>query len=447
VASGGTVTVDSGTYTATATVSMTSCSNVIMTFQSGAELTLANGVGTDVFDVTKCTNCVFYYLNINGNGANENPSNAENRGMEVYDCSKCEVIGATITNCNRNGFGTSDDQTGDVPSGIVDSTISYCDWNGANMGSGSTDSQGDYFIGNTVTEVGDVGVTNYGVGSIVADNYIYNIQLGTHTDAEWGIATEGNGWEYIVNNTCVNCKTGIEMAPDTSAVQDDYIAYNNVTNCLYGMSITSSGHNVITHNYISGWSAAQSYYCGLGLYSETGDIITDNTLVDTSASSGLTAPISGTESNTFIGNNTITIPTSGGVAGIVISGSNNYVEGNNVQAGIGIQISSSSSGTHVYQNTLTNCPTQISNSGTGTATSFSTPAQVFVDDPSYFGTISPSAGSYSETGSVTITLTPNTGYYAVLNVDGSNVTLSNNQYTLSMASDENAYAIFTTNSK
>ncbi len=44
---------------------------------------------------------------------------------------------------------------------------------------------------------------------------------------------------------------------------------------------------------------------------------------------------------------------------------------------------------------------------------------------------------------MTISLTPSIGYYPVLNVDGVNVTLTNNAYALSMSNDPRVYVIFT----
>jgi hypothetical protein len=60
-------------------------------------------------------------------------------------------------------------------------------------------------------------------------------------------------------------------------------------------------------------------------------------------------------------------------------------------------------------------------------------------------TTSPVSGtySYSNTTQTIITVTPNSGYNAVLNVDGSNVTLTSNAYTVNMNQDHFAYVLMT----
>jgi hypothetical protein len=184
---------------------------------------------------------------------------------------------------------------------------------------------------------------------------------------------------------------------------------------------------------------AEDYATGavFDAYSTQGfDIVSFNTLTG----GGSNAVVSEMADNAVV-NNTITLSGSG-LTGIQIAANSNLAEGNTIQATTGITVSGS--GNRVYNNNLVGCKTQVSNGGSGTITAFASPALLTLNCPSCYGSVSMAAGSYSESTSsqVTITLTPNANYNAVLNVDGANATLTGNSYKLSMSGDHFAYVMF-----
>jgi parallel beta-helix repeat protein len=447
VASGGKITVEPGTYTASTTIMVKHCANVTLVFESGAVLTIGNDLNSDVLDLWYDTNCSLLNLNINGNGQNQaGGSSATSRGLEMYDCSNCVAIGAKITDCSKNGFGTSDDTTTDLPNGIVNSAITFCGWNGITLAAGGT----AYAINNTVAYCSDVGITNYGVGDTVIGNFVYDMNGTTNTRAHWGIAVEGGGWDLIENNTLLNDKTGICLAPDTGqTVQSNLVISNNLINCGTGIADSSVGYNTIIQNQITNWgSIASGYYdYGLGIVGCVNDILASNTLTNTNTTSVAFVIYTATSVNESICNNLITTQTASGQTGILaLTGANStLIEGNKIQATTGISIDGSTcNNNRVYQNNFFNCKAQISNTGTNTITDKPKTSLLTINCLSLNGAVTPSAGTYLESSSnqVTITLTPNTNCAGTLNVDSLNVTLTDDEYILPMTQDHYTYVLF-----
>ncbi len=460
VSSGGTITVLPATYTAAATVYMEYCTGVTLVFQSGAVLTIGNGVDGTVLNIWYDTNCTFVNLSINGNAQNQvTGSGATSCGVKIYDSSGCFVTGSTITNCAMQGFVANDDVAGDLPNGIVNSTITFCGWNGITLGTGGPDTIGAYAINNTVAYCSDVGITNYGIGDYVVGNFIHDMNgiTGGGGNAHWGVGVEDNGYDLISNNIMVNCRIGISIVGTVSTgypVQSNLVIYNSITNCSTGIVTSDTGYDTITRNQITDWSSGYNF--GIREEDGTNNIITSNTLISsgTSAGYGQAAIYSLNTSNSSICDNTVTTQLSADDIGVLIGGGTNgtVIEGNNIQAGTGVYIgsgiygSSSCNNNRLYQNNLNNCTTPITDSGTNTLLLKPNTSILTINCPSLNGAINPLPGTYLESNSsqVTITLTPDTNYNSVLNVDGVNVTLTDNAYTLSMNRDHIVYTIFST---
>jgi hypothetical protein len=476
VATGGTLTVEAGTYTATGTsIVMANCDGVTVNFLPGSLLTIQNWLNISVLQMNYDVNCVLTGINVNGNGQNQYAYWGGD-AISVYDCSNCLVTKATLTNCATYGWTEMDDSNGasDLPNGITNSVLTFCAQNGINLGSsfgnvGSSTTHGAYAINDTVGYSSDVGITNYGVGDKVIGCYVYDMNGTAHLQSHYAIAVEGGGEDIIENNQIVNCNTGIMIgtgtAPPGEPYQGNYIAYNNLTNCTpWGICIshfTGCGNDVITNNTIR--NTVESYAGGSNLcgaiclgdfgspYSTTGDEVTFNS-ISTSVGYANSAIIGCEPIDCAICNNTITVPLALHDVGFLmqLDGSGNVIEGNIITSYCGIEIDSGCSGNRFLQNNLGGCTNEEQDSGTNElwlSSSVSTNTSILtLANPTYGGSVSPLAGSYQLSNSAgsteTITLTPNSSYTPVLNVDGSNVTLTNNQYTLNMGTDHTVYTLF-----
>jgi len=470
---GGTVTVDSGTYVGTyqavpnlisgeptdAWFFMSDCKNENVDFQSGAILTLPNSPSesSTVLCAWYCNNVVFTGMTVNGNAAHETVGQVTD-GVLVYDCNNTVVTHSTIYNCRNYGWSDGSNYN-DVasPSGITYCTLYDCYWNGICFD--NTRDKGDFAIGNTVYNCSDVGISTWTCnGVLIEGNYIYGINgtdgwAGQGTGSHYGMALEEASVNCVVENNIIkDCPClGINLGGDGTGNQNELCMNNSITlTPVSGYEIAISeddnGHSTITENTINGWGQDGAQYGGgLVIYNGTSDIVSFNKLTNTLNPSSSDA-ICADATNSMFYSNTISQPTTG-MSGIEIytGSSNDAVEYNTIKSDVGITVDSGISGTRIGYNTLTSCVTQISGSYTSLPT---TNAILFINCPSIHGTVSPAPGYYSESTSaqVTITLTPETGYTPILNVDGSNVTLSSNSYTLSMTKDQSIYALFATQS-
>jgi hypothetical protein len=441
VSSGGTITVRAATYTATAQIRMTNCNNVKLVFEKGAILTISNNVNAAVLLVSNSNNCNFTNLDIDGNGASQDTSSS---GIVFYLVNNSVINNATITNCRRDGFEVFDDVGGQQSNndGIINSTITFCGWNGITLEGAPNQSHGQYAINNDIAYCGDVGISIYAEASIITGNYVHDMN-GTSgsNNARWGIAVEDNGHSLIANNTLDDCLIGVCLSVGSSSL----VINNNITNCDSGIFATDLGYNIITQNNVTNWGTTYSF--GIALYYGQNNIASFNRLI---SNSGVAIFCHSSTSNAIF-NNAITTNIAASSYGVLTETKTNttIIKGNNIQAKTGITISDATCNNNkITQNTLGNCTTAITNSGTGTIINPSSPnSYTFtLNNPSVHGSVFPSVGthSYSNTSQVLITLTPNTNYNSALNVDGVNVNLTDNTYTLSMNSDHAVYAIFST---
>lgn len=445
-ANGNSLYVSAGTYTGSRDFQMQSCSNEQVVFDPNAVFTISNNLANWLYFNTVLVllydqNCTVTNATINGNAQNQNTIWLTN-GILIVDSGNCTIVGANISNVKRDGFGTSDNYPGDAPNGIINSTVTaYA--NCICLGSIGT-TVANFAINNTCYGCGDVGITDFGANDLIEGNYVHDI-LGTNGDggnAHWGIAVEGAYYSSILNNIVSNCGTGIELSQGNSTLVKGNIV-SNCGDCIGGSDVNvdlhaEQGFNVITNNTLTNWGAQDTPYpAGIWSYGLPNSIISFNTLKGTANQTGIWCWAT---ANSSICNNTITIDTTGTSTGILLQSATNntLIEGNNIQAAKGIYILFSSClNNKISQNTLTNCTTPYTNSGTGTQinpTSSATYTLTF-NNP-YDGS---AEGTYVYSNSTTISISLPSG--SVLNVDGLNVTLTNNAYTLTMNKDHFAYAI------
>jgi hypothetical protein len=436
-----------GTFRGLATFDVQYEVNTNIVFDPNSLLTIANSVNSYVFRLDYSQNCIIQNITINGNSANQ-VSEYYSGGAIFYDCSNCSLIHPTVTNIAGDGFECLDEGgswTYHSPNSVINGNFTYCLWNALTIGGGGADyANGTVISGNEISHCANVAISTYNeTNIIIQNNYVHDMDAtsgGNEAGANchWGLANEESPNSYYTNNTIVNCEAGIVLASGIN-----YVAYNNVINCNTPIYINEAkngcAYNVITHNTITNWNYHFTYWsAAIWDYYSKNNIVSFNTFVNTNATANCpTIWIYDTLNSTFV-NNTITLNTLASSQGLEIDSASNYniISGNNVQAKTGITVSSGCTGNKLSQNTLANCTTQISNSGTGTIinpTSSSTYTLTFDNpyDGSFQGTY-----IYSSSNQLNISLTS-----GVLNVDGSNVTLTSGYYTLSMSQDHYVYAL------
>jgi parallel beta-helix repeat protein len=362
LANGQKLVVQPATYTSTTShIDMTSCTNATVVFESGAIMTIANGLDVTVLELVDCINCTVINAQINGNGLNQNTPWLTD-GILFYNCGGCLVVNATITNIYRDGFATNEDVSGHLPNGIINSTITFCGWNGITLGGGGLDTIGAYAINNTVAYCSDVGITSYGIASVIRNNTVHDMNGTTNTQAHYGIAVEENGNNIIENNTCYNCGNGVNLG----AGGGNTFRYNNFSNCDSGIFVSDAGNNVITQNTVTNWG--ETYSFGIALYWGYNNSVSFNTLTSDKTGQANSFYVYNSSRN-IISNNTITTLTTASSYGayLEVNASNNVIEFNNIQAATGINIHGATCVNNtIWQNTLTNCTTNVRDTGTNT---------------------------------------------------------------------------------
>lgn len=442
VSTGGKITVFPGTYTATASVVMTGCSNINLVFEKGAVLTIGNHVNQNVLLLNYVLDSTFTNVTINGNKANQDTAWTTD-GIYLWNCANVVFVGANITNVFRDGFATANSlpgPSGNSNNGIINSTVWNCDWNSITLGSGGFYTLNDYAINNDIAYSADVGISTYGINTMIRDNYIHDMNGTTDTRAQYGIATEldqvGSGsYAKIINNIIVRCLYGVVLGNDGTG----NLIKNNFINCSSGIA-SSADNNVITQNTIVNVSSGGN--AGIFLELNNNDIVSFNNITcSVGANQAIYLHIS---NNTFISNNTIVSPN----VGVYLDSNvyNSIIENNAVIGITGVKISSSSDINNKISGNTFNCNTNVSNAGTGTIINppFSDSYILIINDPSTDGLITPSVGiyNYHSTSKVSIVLTPPNDYYSALNIDGVNVTLADNTYSLEMNMDHIVYTVF-----
>jgi hypothetical protein len=454
VRNGGIVNVQPGTYTATGTyprIIMQNCVNVIVNFDPASLITIAPNKNDNVFFVQNCTNCVINGARIDGNGANQVTTGVFGWGICLYGSSNIIIRNSNIFNCVLGDIGLFyASNPADTANNIIENNVlGACGWNCITAWGYRT-----VVRNNDISHASDVGVASYEDQTLIQSNHIHDIDGSTgDQNSHYGIAVEGNGsngYNIIENNTIENC-TGnwaVGIAVGTGApVHGNIVRGNVITNCNSGITTEASTGDVISQNQITNWGS-QSGASGIGISRSNNEILTFNTLVSTNTNPGVGAGVFIQTSNySAIHNNTIATQLSAQTVGIyaTTSSNNNLILRNTVLAKTGLQIADgSSNGNGIYENYFTGCTNGVINGGTGTILSKPSTSILNINIPSLNGAGNPTQGRYvySNSSQVTITLSPSSGYTSILNVDGANVSLVGNAYTLSMNRDHAVYAIF-----
>lgn len=436
------------TYTSSAVVYWNKNDSQI-TFEQGALLSPANGVNAPIFEIYNSGSYGYGYhnitirgLQIDGNWLNTGLSSS---GLVVMFSSNVTIIGANITKCRMYGIDIYSEGASN-PSyncSIRDSLVTFSAWNGITLYDSIADYDSKQSVLNTeVAYTSDVGISVYSKGCTIANNFLHD-QNGTYnTQAHYGIDTEAEtgaigGFDLIYNNTLVGGGNGISCEGSSSnLIKDNYV------DCATGVFIDNNGYNVVTQNTIMNYSSGYNF--GIAVYWGKNNIISNNTVEGSSVSAGQTIFVHNS-TNIVIMNNSVVSPQD--AIYVETHADFGIVKTNTVQGTTGIFVGDSS----CINNTLVNniyvsCTTNVTDSGTGTRInpSSSNNYTLTIDDSYCSSTINPveERYSYSNSSSVLITLTPETLYGAVLNVDGVNVTLSSNTYNLTMGTDRAVYAMF-----
>jgi len=442
------VAVRPATYTSTG-VCYWNNNDSIITFEQGALLTPANGVNAPIFQVYNSGAYGYGYRNItiqgiqiDGNWLNTGLSSS---GLVVLFSSNVTVIGANITKCRMYGIEVYSEGSS-YPAyncTVKDSLITFAAWNGITFYDYLANYDSKQSVVNTeVAYCSDVGISIYTKGCTVKNNFLHDMNGTYNTQAHYGIDTEAEtgaegGYNFIYNNTIINGGSGIACEGSrANLVKGNYI------DCATGIFINNDGYNVVTQNAIVNYSSGYNF--GIAVYWGKNNIVSFNTIGSDTGSNDIAIYVHNS-TNMAIMNNTVTSP---GVAiGVETHTNNAIIKTNTVHGITGITIGDSSCiNDTLVGNIYVSCTYDVADSGTGTRINptSSDNYTLTLDDTYYDGTINPIAGrySYANSSSVLITLTPESLYAAVLNVDGTNVTLTSNAYTLGMGVDHVAYAMF-----
>jgi hypothetical protein len=432
--------VESGTYNLNGSICANGKSSITMVFDAGAVLYVANHMNAPAILLNSVypwsannypNNWVIVNGTINGNANNQVPQGnpfafeTQESGI-VIGGNNDRIENMSIYNCRLYGI----DSWGISGTYVNNCTLYNCGSNSITLG-GSNES----IINCNTYGSSDVGISLYGDHTLVQNNYVHDLNgtTGTGGNAIYGIATEGASASYaiIVNNTINNCIAGMYLSQGNELVKN-----NTVTNCHQGIVSNAGGYDVITQNTISYWGHAGGYPAGIILQNVVNDIVSFNTLINNLPDSDMGSAIFLiSSSNCSIGNNTVTVPLTGTYSGFGVyafSSGNNYnlIEGNNIQASIGIKIQSSCLDNKLSQNMLSNCTTPILDSGTGTIINSPSTYTLTICNP-FDGS---AEGTHVYSSGVQITLACSAGF----NVNGLSET---SPQTLTMNRDYFVYAL------
>jgi parallel beta-helix repeat protein len=381
---GSSIDVESGLYSVNKTWTMPNVNNVTINFERNAVLVAANNLNSPVIYAVGVNNCVISGITIDGNAANQ-AYNAGGRYIPedgiVIDIGSSNnlVTGANITNCGLYGFIVyGSNEIPSINNGIINSVVTFC---GANCITFCLDING-YAKNNQVAYCADVGITTWGVGTVISDNHVYetNGTLG-YNNASFGIAVEGGSNITITRNIVQNCGVGIDIGRNNCTVSNNTVLDSgNVGIWFLG------NYNIVENNIVIGVAnivennpspVVQSYdLCGIYMYSATFCQINGNN-VSRCTNDGIV--INGNSNNNSISLNRFFDNNFGGASygnGIAVYGNSNRISQNQCfddraigsrtqQRGITIA-SGASNNVLIGNNVYNNLNGQISDSGSST---------------------------------------------------------------------------------
>ncbi len=297
VSSGGHISIKAGTYNLNGSIIATSKNGITLSFENGAALYVANGMNKQAVILTSCANWIIEGITINGNSANQAEDTVV--GVEFVNCTNCAVKDAIIDDCNVYGFNTY----GGNGNGIQDSKVTRCDWNCIQLGYYGNE-EGLYAIHNEAAYCSDVGITTYGIGSLIEGNYVHDTN-GTDgfSMARWGIGVEGGGQNIIAHNTIERVNYGIYInVGDSNVVSENQLINWSTVETWKNAIRIQTNNNLISKNTLNSTDAT-----AMGIYIAAGDNnqIKDNNIVQCAnyviSDSGTNTRISGNDGYNPVG--------------------------------------------------------------------------------------------------------------------------------------------------
>jgi hypothetical protein len=334
----------SGTYILNGSITGINKDNITLAFEDGSTLLMANSMNQPAIFISGCQNWLIQNPTVNGNGDNQAesaPGTHGSNGIELFACNNSRVDGAYIYNVRQFGFyAEASNLVNSVDVGITNSKIMNCSWNGITLGSdGPLFEKHLYAINNEIAYCSDVGITNYGHYNIVQNNYIHDMNGTTGykgvgiAGSQWGIGVEGGGNHTITGNTVTNVGQGIVISALSTISSFNTISHNNIQYTSDSPIEISSNYNIISQNNISQWDTLGIHTNGIFLDSTANyNTVTDNVLNSTYPGACGIMVYGGNYNQ--IGLNSVTL-VSGGAAN-----------------GNGVEVRSPSTGTNIYQNTI-----------------------------------------------------------------------------------------------
>lgn len=275
VPNGGTLNVNSGTYTINRTIRLFNKNGITLNFVPGAKLFAANGLNSNMLAIGECNNVNIVGIELDGNKYNQQiASNVYPDGVSIgIFLGYAPVDNVVIKNANIYNvrqFGIQIGYATTTNSGIRDSVVHDSGWNDIQFGENV---DYGYAINNEVYNSSDVGITvfaNNPTGHILIDsNYVHDITgLGgsggssnTSPGSNWAIATEvcPGSQITITNNTIANAK----ILFFNTQVQGVMLS-NNIFGPTTGVAVYASGGstNIVNNDFTgitdptAGWEAA-----------------------------------------------------------------------------------------------------------------------------------------------------------------------------------------------
>ena len=271
-------------YTITTSIIDGGNSDIRLIFERGASFTAGDSLNAPVILITNEDRWIIDGIEVDGNSTMQRTpllsGGVYPDGIWFSTSDNCLVTNAYIHHVRR--FGANFDESS-LASGIQNSLVTLCGWNGVNLGNHNTDLN-LFAINNDISHCSDVGTALYGIGCKVINNTYHDMDGTTGYNGSqdrYGITIEGGGRNIIEGNKFYNLNGGI--------------------GALGGFH-----ENIINGNYFYDWDAAQDYRGAIWLYSNNSNIITSNVFY-TTRTFGNAIKLEGS-SNNNISNNRFTCP-------------------------------------------------------------------------------------------------------------------------------------------
>jgi len=357
---GETILVKTGTYSLNGSITGTGKDNITLTFENGATLFVSNGMNAPAIILKNCRNWRISGVTINGNAANQAITNGVH-GIAIESSRNCRVDGVRIHNVRTFGYVSSIC----VNVGITNSKITNCGWNGIELGGNCGGEVSTYAMNNEVAYCGDVGISTYGVSTLIQNNYVHDMNGATgYNNAQWGIAVEAGGNNTITGNTVKNCLYGIVIGYGSNIISGNTVLDAGKDGIHIG---ANDDGNMVTDNSVTGWNKKLQADYGIYIGGDR-NTVRNNVLSTTYSHDAMGMYVTGSH-NQILGNSinvganlNYIVDVAGGTENTL---AHNTISGGNNGAGSAIVIRTGVTGTIIGENDLRKCANvPLSDSGT-----------------------------------------------------------------------------------